>query len=169
MHLEKGGDMQSFSVQIDFTHWHKCQCLDTTNIWDTGFLVPQVLDLSPGQSRSEKDFFAFATVHFFTNYLVSQSFSKYNTSDHSASNFPSFCGIDCKAFESKMSPRLFCQWFQEFPIHLHRYCLPVLRDGQLWGQKINSFSVISLLCAKTEVIYMSDIPSYDWAYDPFLS
>lgn len=57
--------MQSGTAQIDLTHWHKCQHLDTTNIQDSGFLVPQVEQLSPWQSRSEKDFSAFATVHFF--------------------------------------------------------------------------------------------------------
>lgn len=76
--FEKEEDMQSgFTAQIDFTHWHKCRCLDTANIQDTGFLVPQIEHLSAGQSRSEKDFSTFATVHFFfTNYLVSQSFFK---------------------------------------------------------------------------------------------
>lgn len=107
VHFEKGGDMQSFTAQIDFTHWHKCQCLDTTNIQDTGLLIPQVEHLSPGQSRSEKISLLLQLCIFLTNYLVSQSFSKSNTLYWSASNFSSFCEMDCKAFESKMLPRLF--------------------------------------------------------------
>lgn len=47
----------------------------------------------------------------------------------------------------------------------------MLRDGQLWGQKEKNLSLLFLfiLCAKTEVIYMPNIPSYDWAYELFLS
>lgn len=107
IHFEKVGDTQSFTAQTTFTHWHKYQCLDTTNIQDTGFLVPQAEHLSPWQSRSEKISLLLQLCISFTNYLVSQSFSMSNTSDWSASNFPSFCEVDCKAFENKMLPRLF--------------------------------------------------------------
>lgn len=75
LHFVKGGDLESFTAQIDFTHWHKCYPLALT------FLTfrPQV-SLSQRQrtfllgKADQEKISLFATVHFSPHVLFPRLF-----------------------------------------------------------------------------------------------